>query len=288
MMDEMYPRINQLANEQVYTFMKENKISPLSYHFSDFFDECLDKYNIKLMEHHFSNQQIEGLTLIDDYGISFSYERDNPEVKQNFTKCHELGHFLLGHSGSLFTELKGGSDSKHETEANIFSAIILMPAIVLLSKIFYRHDSFQTVMKDLSVSAEALKFRLVDIFRFYTDEKYDVIVRAISTYQRGVVNGVLKFFDEIKEKIIAKYEAIKIDVTKMILKKVEETGFVTSLEFEELISWDYCKKLKKTSPAVDVWQYYDKGKKLSFIWKKGGMTRTEAQRVAVKLHRNNY
>lgn len=106
-----------------------------------------------------------------------------------------------------------------------------MPAIVLLSKIFYRHDSFQTVMKDLSVSVEALKFRLLDIFQFYTDEKYDAIVRAISTYQRGVVNGVLKFFDEIKEKIIAKYEAIKIDVTKMILKKVEETGFVTSLEF---------------------------------------------------------
>lgn len=68
-MDEMYPRINQLANEQVYTFMKENEISPLSYHFSDFFDECLDQYNIKLMEHHFSNQQIEGLTLIDDYGM---------------------------------------------------------------------------------------------------------------------------------------------------------------------------------------------------------------------------
>ena len=59
-MDEIYPRINQLANEQVYRFMKENEISPLSYHFSDFFDECLDKYNIKLMEHHFSNQQIEG------------------------------------------------------------------------------------------------------------------------------------------------------------------------------------------------------------------------------------
>ena len=199
-MDEMYPRINQLANEQVYTFMKENEISPLSYHFSDFFDECLDKYNIKLMEHHFSNQQIEGLTLIDDYGISFSYERDNPEVKQNFTKCHELGHFLLGHSGSLFTELKGQSDSKHETEANIFSAIILMPAIVLLSKIFYRHDSFQTVMKDLSVSAEALKFRLLDIFRFYTNEKYDTIIRTISAYQRGVVNGVHKFSMKSKKK----------------------------------------------------------------------------------------
>lgn len=150
-------------------------------------------------------------------------------------------HFLLGHSGSLFTELKGRSDSKHETEANIFSAIILMPAIVLLSKIFYRHDSFQTVMKDLSVSAEALKFRLLDIFRFYTDEKYDTIISTISAYQRGVVSGVLRFFNEIKEKIISKYEVIKIDVTKMILKKVEETGFVTNLDFEELLDWEFCK-----------------------------------------------
>lgn len=71
---------------------------PLSYHFSDFFDECLGKYNIKLMEYYFSNQQIECLTLIDDHEILFSYERENPEVKQNFTKCHELGY-----SGSLST-----------------------------------------------------------------------------------------------------------------------------------------------------------------------------------------
>lgn len=282
-MDEMYPRINQLANEQVYTFMKENEISPLSYHFSDFFDECLNKYDIKLMEHHFSNQQIEGLTLIDDYGISFSYERENPEVKQNFTKCHELGHFLLGHSGSFFTELKGQSDSKHETEANIFSAIILMPAIVLLSKIFYRHDSFQTVMKDLSVSAEALKFRLLDIFRLYTDKKYDAIVRAISAYQRGVFNGVLKFFDEIKEKVIEKYEAIKIDVTKMILKKVEETGFVTSLEFEELLDWEFCKKLMTEMNSLSAWKEYDKGKEVSYIWIKEKYNKNEARNKAKQL-----
>lgn len=283
MMDEMYPRINQLANEQVYTFMKENEISPLSYHFSDFFDECLDKYNIKLMEHHFSNQQIEGLTLIDDYGISFSYERDNPEVKQNFTKCHELGHFLLGHSGSLFTELKGGSDSKHETEANIFSAIILMPAIVLLSKIFYRHDSFQTVMKDLSVSAEALKFRLLDIFRFYTDEKYDSIVRVISAYQKGIINGVLKLFDKIKEKVIAKYETIKINVTKMILRKVKKTGFVTSLEFEELLEWKLCKSIIQQNSDLDAWIEYDKGKRISYLWNKKKISKREAKFKARNL-----
>jgi len=282
-MDEMYPRINQLANEQVYTFMKENEISPLSYHFSDFFDECLDRYKIKLMEHHFSNQQIEGLTLIDDYGISFSYERDNPEVKQNFTKCHELGHFLLGHPGSLFTELKGGSDSKHETEANIFSAIILMPAIVLLSKIFYRHDSFQTVMKDLSVSAEALKFRLLDIFRFYTDEKYDSIVRVISAYQKGIINGVLKLFDKIKEKVIVKYETIKIDVTKMILRKVKKTGFVTSLEFEELLEWKLCKSIIQQNSDLDAWIEYDKGKRISYLWNKKKISKREAKFKARNL-----
>lgn len=66
-------------------------------------------------------------------------------------------------------------------------------------------------MIDLSVSAEALKFRLLDIFRFYMEEKYDAIVGAISAYQRGVVNGVLRFFNEIKEKIIYKYEKIKIN-----------------------------------------------------------------------------
>lgn len=282
-MDEMYPRINQLANEQVYTFMKENEISPLSYHFSDFFDECLDRYKIKLMEHHFSNQQIEGLTLIDDYGISFSYERDNPEVKQNFTKCHELGHFLLGHPGSLFTELKGGSDSKHETEANIFSAIILMPAIVLLSKIFYRHDSFQTVMKDLSVSAEALKFRLLDIFRLYTDEKYDSIVRVISAYQKGIINGVLKLFDKIKEKVIVKYETIKIDVTKMILRKVKKTGFVTSLEFEELLEWKLCKSIIQQNSDLDAWIEYDKGKRISYLWNKKKISKREAKFKARNL-----
>ena len=202
-------------------------------------------------------------------------------MKQNFTKCHELGHFLLGHSGSLFTELKGGSDSKHETEANLFSAIILMPAIVLLSKIFYRHDSFQKVMSDLSVSAEALKFRLLDIFRFYTNEKYDAIVRAISAYQRGVVNGVLRFFDEIKEKIIAKYEELKIDVTQMILKKVEKTGFVTSLEFEELLDWKFCKNLKAGNSTIDCWKEYNRGKEISYIWLRKKMTKSDARKKAL-------
>lgn len=67
----------------------------------------------------------------------------NPTEKQNFTVCHELGNFILRYLGNCFTELRGKSDSVKEREASIFSATILMPAIVLLSKTFYRQDSFQ-------------------------------------------------------------------------------------------------------------------------------------------------
>ena len=137
-------------------------------------------------------------------------------------------------------------------------------------------------MSDLSVSAEALKFRLLDIFRFYTNEKYDAIVRAISAYQRGVVNGVLKFFDEIKEKVIEKYEAIKIDVTKMILKKVEETGFVTSLEFEELLDWEFCKKMRQNQ-NIEAWMEYHKGNLIAYIWNSGKLKKEEAKSKILRL-----
>ena len=52
---------------------------------------------------------------------------------KNFTLCHELGHFLLKHEGGYFAESVDNKDSQIEREANIFSAFILMPDIVLLS-----------------------------------------------------------------------------------------------------------------------------------------------------------
>lgn len=84
--------------------------------------------------------------MIDDEGISFSYEKENPIVKQNFTKCHELGHFIIGHDGNMFTELSSGSESRLETEANLFSAVIL------LSNIYYHSAPFSQLISDLVVS----------------------------------------------------------------------------------------------------------------------------------------
>ena len=56
----------------------------------------------KVINHHFSNSKIEGLTIIDVLGNSISYEKTIQ--KQNFTIYHELGHIILNHEGSYFTE----------------------------------------------------------------------------------------------------------------------------------------------------------------------------------------
>ena len=69
-----------------------------------------------------------------------------------------------------------------------------------------------------------------------------------------------------------KDEELKIDVTQMILKKVEKTGFVTSLEFEELLDWGFCKRLINTNRSIDAWGEYDRGKKISYVWFKDNLS----------------
>ena len=124
-MRDVYSRVTQLARAQVYPFMKNHRISPLSYHFRDYFDACLEEFNIKIMPHHFTNRKIEGLTTVDKAGITFSYEKENPVVKQNFTLCHELGHYILEHSGQVFTEMAENSDSPVESEVNPRKKVVI-------------------------------------------------------------------------------------------------------------------------------------------------------------------
>lgn len=71
----VYVRVTQITSQHLYQFMKDNQISPLNYRFDYYFDTCVEVYDIKVLEHHFSNSKIEGLIMIDDQGISFSYEK---------------------------------------------------------------------------------------------------------------------------------------------------------------------------------------------------------------------
>ena len=184
-MDELYTRVSSTTKQELYQFMKDHDISLLNYRFDYYFQFCVQENKIQVLSHHFTNYKIEGLTVVDELGTSFSYERDNPKVKQNFTLCHELGHFILRHEGNYFAESIDNQESLLEREANIFSAVVLMPDIVLLSKIYYKCEIFQQVQNSLEVSKQALFFRLLDFLREHYPDNDREITQAIKSYIEG-------------------------------------------------------------------------------------------------------
>lgn len=261
-MDELYARVSSTTKQILYQFMKDQDISLLNYHFDFYFQFCIQENNIQVLPHHFSNHKIEGLTVVDELGISFSYERDNPKVKQNFTLCHELGHFILKHEGSYFAESVDNQEDILEREANIFSAVILMPDIVLLSKIYYSCDTFQRVQDSLEVSKQAFYFRLLDLLREYYPSRENEVKFAIDSYITGINASIHLLFHEIKEQIIEEFNKYQPSFVSQIEKKVSEVDFITSQEFPELIYQENWNLIKESSPDLKIWLIYNRGKQL--------------------------
>lgn len=278
-MDELYTRISKSTKHVLYQYMKDNDISLLNYNFNCFFQHCIQKYHIQVISHHFSNHKIEGLTVIDELGTSFSYEQDNPVTKRHFTLCHELGHFVLEHDGSYFTESVDNQEFILEREANVFSAIILMPDIVLLSKIYYACDTFQKVKEDLEVSKQALYFRLIDLLRVYQVDAETAIKQAVDEYLDGQNASLHHYFHQLKETLIAEFNQCQLSLIARIKKRLKQTNFVTSQELPELLDqtrWDEIRAVKK----FKVWLVYNKGKSLAYVWDSNKLSETEARRKA--------
>ena len=283
-MDELYTRISKSTKHVLYQYMKDHDISLLNYNFNYFFQYCIQKYQIQVISHHFSNHKIEGLTVIDDLGISFSYEKDNPIVKQNFTLCHELGHFILEHEGNYFAESIDNQENLLEREANIFSAVVLMPDIVLLSKIYYSCDTFQHIQNSLDVSKQALFFRLLDLLREYYPSKESDIKQAINAYIDGQNALVLLLFHTIRERIIKEFNDYQTSIIKNIEQSVIKKGFVTSQEYPELLNQENWKIIKTCYDNLRVWLIYDRGKSIAYVWDKNKLTDKEAkQKAELKL-----
>lgn len=279
-MNELYTIISKSAKHVLYQYMKDNDISLLNYNFNYFFQHCIQKYQIQIISHHFSNHKIEGLTIIDKLGISFSYEKDNPQVKQNFTLCHELGHFILKHEGNYFTESLDNQENLLEREANIFSAVVIMPDIVLLSKIYYSCETFQQVQESLEVSKQALFFRLLDLLGEYCSDKESEIKQAIDTYIDGDNVSILLLFQNIKEQIIEEFNQYKPSRINQIKQAVSKTGFATSQDFPELLEQKNWKKIKENSINLKTWLVYNKGKSIAYVWDKEKFSDEEAKKKA--------
>lgn len=283
-MYELYTRISKSTKHVLYQYMKDNDISLLNYNFNCFFQYCIQKYEIQVISHHFSNHKVEGLTVIDELGISLSYEKDNPIVKQNFTLCHELGHFILKHEGTYFAESIDNQENLLEREANIFSAVVLMPDIVLLSKIYYSCDTFQHIQNSLDVSKQALFFRLLDLLREYYPGKENTIKQAIDDYIAGQNATLLLLLHSIKEQIIKEFNNYQTSIINKIEPAVSKRGFVTSQELPELLNQDNWKTIKNCHDNLKVWLIYDRGKSIAYVWDKNKLTDKEAkQKAELKL-----
>lgn len=279
-MDELYTRISKSTKHVLYQYMKDNDISLLNYNFNYFFQYCIQKYQIQVISHHFSNHKIEGLTVVDKLGISFSYEIDNPKVKQNFTVCHELGHYILKHDGNYFAESIDNQENLPEREANIFSAVVLMPDIVLLSKIYYSYDTFHQVQNSLEVSKQALFFRLLDFLREYYSGKDSEIKQAVETYIEGDNASIYRMFYDIREQIIEEFHQFQPSLINQVKQRVSKLGFTTSQEYPDLLNQDNWKAIKEENINLKTWLIYNKGKSIAYVWDKEKFSDEEARKKA--------
>ena len=279
-MDKLYARISKSTKHVLYQYMKDNNISLLNYSFNYFFQYCIQKYQIQVISHHFSNHKIEGLTVVDELGTSFSYERDNLKVKQNFTLCHELGHFILKHNGNYFAESIDNQENLLEREANIFSAVVLMPDIVLLSKIYYSCETFHQVQNSLEVSKQALFFRLLDFLREYYTSKDSEIKQAVENYIEGRNASIFRLFHDIREQIIEEFHQFQPSLINQVKQRVRKVGFVTSQEYPNLLNQDNWKAIKDNNGNLKTWLVYNKGKSIAYVWDKEKFSDEEARKKA--------
>ena len=225
-------------------------------------------------------QVLHGFTVVDELGTSFSYERDNPKVKRNFTLCHELGHFILKHNGNYFAESIDNQENLLEREANIFSAVVLMPDIVLLSKIYYSCETFHQVQNSLEVSKQALFFRLLDFLREYYPDKDSGIKQAVETYIEGKNASIFRLFHDIREQIIEEFNQFQPSLINQVKQKVRKVGFVTSQEYPDLLNQDNWKEIKEECINLKTWLIYNKGKSIAYVWDKEKFSDEEARKKA--------
>ena len=195
-----------------------------------------------------------------------------------------MGHFILKHEGNYFAESIDDQESILEREANIFSAVVLMPDIVLLSKIYYSCDTFQHIQNRLNVSKQALFFRLLDFLREYYPDKEGSIKQAIEAYMDGQNAPLLLLFHGIKEQIIKEFNTYQASLINRIERSVIKKSFVTSQEYPELLDQENWKAIKTYCDNLRVWLIYDRGKSIAYVWDKNKLTDKEAkQKAELKL-----
>ena len=280
---KIYQQISKKVHTEIYHFMKMNQISADDYIFQTYFDFIVKKYKIKILEHNTLDSLILGITMIDEYGISISYDENSIPTRQNFTKCHEIGHLVLEHEGTTFTEINN-SNKKDEIEADFFSSFVLIPDIVLFHKIVNQNKSFPTICQELQISQEAFKYRLINFLQYQTKLPRNIAEKYTKDYRfKNNSSNLIAIFNNYKPTIINSYQSVKIDSHLQAINLIQKNGFITQLDCTQLNNKDMQEKLLKQN-NIKIWSYYDKGKTLWYAWNTDKLTDIEAKQKAKLIH----
>ncbi|OBZ00625.1 hypothetical protein BBG03_03320 [Streptococcus dysgalactiae subsp. equisimilis] len=280
-MNPIYQSVSKIAHKEIYSFIKTNAVQLTTYTFNDYFQYITSKHKIKTFPHHFDNNLILGVTMIDEKGISISYEANSIESRQNFTKCHEIGHLILQHEGSVFAERVNSKDQQ-ELEADYFASLVLAPDIILITKILYQKLSYQQLQEQLQVSNKALEVRLTHFIQSYTNLPYPNAKGLITSYRANTPakERLLTLLREIEEPIISDFKAIQIDPLEFAKALLKENDFISNLDCDEILDQHFIQKVLQHHPNLSSGVYFDFGKSIHYLYKTDKLSQIEAKKIA--------
>ncbi|WP_449457514.1 ImmA/IrrE family metallo-endopeptidase [Streptococcus suis] len=267
--------ITSIAQNYIYKYIKMNGIKTGQYSYHSFFHYMTNKLNILVMKHNLHND-IAGLSIIDKHGnSSISYQSSHHIHRQNFTKCHELGHFLLEHKGNIFTYSEG--NSLQELEANLFAGQILAPDIILYSKIVKGNKTFQDIIKELGISAEALQIRLKQLLSDKSNLYPNEIETIIIDYLTRKNSNLKEALKQISNKIIQEYKKVQINPLEHLEYLLAHNDIVTSLQITELLNNDFRDKL---NPNLSIGWEWGRGIEFYYVWDNNKVSIEKAKRIS--------
>lgn len=214
--EEFDVEINQLANQ----YLLKNEIAPLDYKWSMLFDQIVDENQIDVFPHEFKRYKkggLSGMLVKDDLGISITYNPKDYPRRQNFTKCHELIHFLkhsdLHNEYYVFKDMSFGYGEEAdgiEMEANKGASIMMLPDITII-KYLETTVSFPTMAEKLEMTQAALYVRMVQFMSTKVGLTNDYSRNLVNDFRyngrRDAINRQLEGWGStIKKQIILDYE----------------------------------------------------------------------------------
>lgn len=281
-MQKEYLKIWETAHKEIYNFIKNSNLSIKEYNFTKYFDYITSQKDIIVLEHHFKDINILGTTKIDYLGRTISYEKNSLPQRQNFTKCHEIGHIILKHKGGTFTE-QIDNKSPIEIQADFFASIMLAPDIVLMKKVIEENKNFYSIANELKISNQALELRLSHLVQFYNKIKYTDGNNIAKSFRNSDYDSykLKKIISQYKEEIINNFKNTMVDPQKKLDYMLHNQElFISNFDIDILNKEDIRKDITTEFPNYEFWACYNKGKSIWFCWNNLILTKSEACKIA--------